>query len=202
MEPRWYYLDGEARRGPFSTNDLIAALVATPEPRLVKVWREGLQDWQRAGAQPELSAKLPPRVSGVPQPPILPSGALGDAHAVARLYRRLVLLVGVQLLLGMIINVADQPNPSDLGILLALASFACAVGVVIWLIVTAYQLMKHVDSKTPALWALSMLVPLVNILFLLAISSKAQAWCKQRGIKVGFFGPTKESLDRLRAGTM
>ena len=55
--------------------------------------------------------------------------------------------------------------------------------------VTAYQLMKGLDSKVPALWAVGMFVPLINILVLLSISSKAQAWCKERGIPVGFFGP-------------
>jgi hypothetical protein len=43
-----------------------------------------------------------------------------------------------------------------------------------------------------------MFLPCINIIGLLVLSSKAQAWCRQYGIKVGFFGPTKESIEELR----
>src|SRR5262245_31803105 len=40
---------------------LLEALRATDDPRLVRVWREGLASWERAGALPELTSSLPPR---------------------------------------------------------------------------------------------------------------------------------------------
>ena len=32
MEPMWFYMDGQIRRGPLSTQDLIAALITIAEP--------------------------------------------------------------------------------------------------------------------------------------------------------------------------
>jgi hypothetical protein len=193
VEPIWYYMEGENRRGPFATPELILALLSTPEPRLTKVWREGLADWQRAGAQPELNTKLPPRIP-IGAPRVEPASVKrGDARAVALLYRRLVLLVGSQLAIGFITRLIGE----DLGSVVAFAGFVCSIVVMILVVVAAYRLMQQLDSRTPALWALGMFMPLVNILVLLSISSKAQAWCKSRGIKVGLLGPTKESVDRL-----
>ncbi len=34
------------------------------------------------------------------------------------------------------------------------------------------------------------------------LSSKAQAWCKQYGLKVGLLGPTTESIEDLRRRLM
>ena len=50
----------------------------------------------------------------------------------------------------------------------------------------------------PVLWAIAMFLPCINVISLLVLSAKAQAWCKQHGVKVGFFGPTKESIEELR----
>jgi hypothetical protein len=59
---QWYYEEGNTRRGPVDTTMLLEALRATEDPRMVRVWREGLADWERAGAQPELRSHLPPRM--------------------------------------------------------------------------------------------------------------------------------------------
>jgi hypothetical protein len=64
--------------------------------------------------------------------------------------------------------------------------------------VTAYKLTRHLGEGLPVLWAIAMFLPCINIIGLLVLSSKAQAWCRQYGIKVGFFGPTKESIEELR----
>jgi hypothetical protein len=208
MEPAWYFMNGATRTGPLSTEELVTALLATPEPRLTKVWREGLSDWERAGGLPELKGKLPPRATSTSSPPDdrelpatgQPTQVGSQARAVASLYRRLVLLIGVQLIIGIGVKLIDQEHPSDLEAIIGLIGFLCALVVVGLIVVTAYRLMKELGSGAPILWALAMFIPLLNILFLLAISSKAQAWCKERGIAVGFLGPTRESLDRLSAG--
>ncbi len=43
-----------------------------------------------------------------------------------------------------------------------------------------------------------MFFPCLNFLVLLALSLVAQAWCKRHGIKVGFLGPTRKSIEELR----
>jgi hypothetical protein len=47
-----------------------------------------------------------------------------------------------------------------------------------------------------------MFLPCINILVLLVLSSKAQAWCQRYGLRVGFLGPTKESIEELRRRLM
>jgi hypothetical protein len=47
-----------------------------------------------------------------------------------------------------------------------------------------------------------MFLPCINILTLLVLSSKAQSWCRRYGIRVGFLGPTKESIEELRRRVM
>ena len=201
MEVSWFYLERGSRRGPVELTELLAFLLAAPDPRSVKVWREGLTDWNQAGSLPEISAKLPPpgpslaaKVKGAS------SVTFAEAEAVARLYRRLVLLIAAQWLLWVLLGFVDEENLPPTGAVIILLVFACSIGVVIVLLVTTYRLMKHLGSAAPALWVLGMFVPLLNVFVLLRISSKAQAWCKRYGVKVGFFGPTKEGLERLRAG--
>lgn len=205
MDAAWYFMDGETRKGPLSTEDLLQALLAMPEPRLTKLWREGMPGWERAGALAEFSAKLPPRAPGASsssndrEPSKAPqlTDVGGQARAVASQYRRLVLLIGVQLIVGVVVRLIDQDRPSALGAVVGLLGFLCALGVAVFVAITAYRLMKELGSGAPILWAVAMFIPLLNILFLLAISSKSQTWCKARGIAVGFLGPTRESLDRL-----
>ena len=64
--------------------------------------------------------------------------------------------------------------------------------------IATYQLMREFGSPVPWLWALAVFVPCVSIIVLLVISSRCQAWCKERGIKVGLLGPTKESIEQLK----
>lgn len=120
-----------------------------------------------------------------------------NAEAIARLYRRLVLLVGVQLLLSflrapLMMAVPAATTPMAVVVLLVLLGTAVALAL------TAYALTDHMGTGAPLLWAIAMFLPCINIISLLALSSKAQAWCKQHGVKVGFFGPTKESIEELR----
>jgi hypothetical protein len=118
-------------------------------------------------------------------------------RAVALLYRRLVILVGSQWGVGVVEQLVAAGLPPNLEPVVGLAALACQIVLAVYLVMTAYRLMKHLGSRNVGAWAVLMFVPCVNILALLAISSRAQAWCKSRGIKVGILGPTQESLDRL-----
>jgi hypothetical protein len=201
----WYYFDGGERRGPVDAEELVRLISAGPDPRRVRIWREGMPDWQEAGNVPEIGSRLPPARPGAPSGPSVSSGpsgntALGpsfftDAEAIAQNYRRLVLLVGLQLLVGFLQAPSRQQRTPS--VFLAVTSLIL-IFTVVAIAVTAYRLTRHLGSTVPILWAILMFVPCVNILGLLVLSSKAQTWCRQYGVKVGFLGPTKESIEELR----
>ena len=107
---------------------------------------------------------------------------------VALRYRRLVLLVGVQLLSQIPRFFVEDP-PSDLQMILVLVGMFSGFIASIAAAVTGYELSRDLNLGMSILWAIGLFVPLINILMLLAISSRAQNWCKERGIAVGFFGP-------------
>ncbi|HSF42834.1 MAG TPA: DUF4339 domain-containing protein [Thermoanaerobaculia bacterium] len=199
MGTQWFYLEGEQRRGPLTLEELVRALVATPDPHSVRVWDPRMADWQPAGSVVEIAGQLPPpRVPLVPRDPAVKPLPFEEAESIAKLYRRLVLLVGAQLLLGYVIQVVAAAVPSTGVAVISLVGLAVLIGVMVTVAVTAYRLACHLGTGVPAFWAVSMFLPCLNILFLLILSAKAQVWCKQYGIKVGFFGPTKESIEELK----
>jgi hypothetical protein len=194
MDKMWFYVEGGQRQGPVPLEILIDKLLAAPEPHRVLVWHQELASWQEAGSLPELSGRLPP-----PRPSIQPTYAapesvpFEDAEAIAGLYRRLVLLVGAQLLLGFFFQFLAA-GVSSVVPRIAASLISSAV--------TAYKLAPYLGSGVPLLWAIAMFLPCINILTLLVLSSKAQSWCRRYGIKVGFLGPTKESIEELRRRVM
>jgi hypothetical protein len=60
MRERWFFAQGEKRRGPFRLADLVRAVRNEPDPRAVLVWRKGLRDWTLAEAVPEVARRLAP----------------------------------------------------------------------------------------------------------------------------------------------
>jgi hypothetical protein len=186
----WFYQDGQQQRGPVSQEELVRALLAGQDPRRILVWREGMASWQEAGSVPEIRDGLPPSVSSTV--PIA-----DNAETIAKLYRRLVFLVGLQILLGFF-QLPAQANSSR-----AASPLGCVVGLVALAVlgataVTAYKLAGHLEAGAPLAWAIAMFLPCINILVLLVLSSKAQSWCQRYGIKVGLLGPTKQSIEELR----
>jgi hypothetical protein len=201
MDAIWFYQDGNERRGPVNVEQLIAVLTTAQDPRRILVWHAGLAGWMAAGDLPELSQQLPPALpaSPVPQAPyrLVP---VAEAEGIAKLYRRLVLLVGLQILLSFgQIPMIQVPEAQKA--LVGMVTLGVLLVVLVAIAVTAYQLTLLLDSGSPVLWAIAMFLPCINILVLLVLSSKAQDWCRRYGIKVGFFGPTKESIEALRQGT-
>lgn len=110
-------------------------------------------------------------------------GCFADPHldvaGLARNYRQLVLWVGFQLVLslGLIFNC--------LAVLIGPAIVATVVALVYY----AYRTAETLGSSAAAFWAVAMLVPVVNVITLLVLSSKATAACRANGIEVGFLGP-------------
>jgi hypothetical protein len=120
-----------------------------------------------------------------------------DAEVIARLYRRLVLLVGLQIVLSF----ARLPavfSSAPVAIAWTILVLLALIVVIAALVVTTYKLAGHLKAGPPILWAIALFLPCINIIGLLALSSQAQSWCRRYGIKVGLLGPTKESIEELR----
>lgn len=227
MDAIWYYLAEGQEQGPVTLDELVRALLAAPHPQQEYIWQEGMEEWQTAGSVPEVRRQLqvhrpaPPEPSAIessmapplptPAPPSFPSLGqerplpLDDAEAIAKLYRRLVILVGSQLLLGCFLQVPaaipqGQPGTEAVSLLLgALLLFALLFATVAT-VVSTYRLARYLEAGPPILWVVAMFLPCISVFTLLLLSSKAQVWCRQRGIRVGLFGPTRESIEELRRG--
>lgn len=211
----WFYTDGTTRHGPVSPDALRAALVALPDPRRVLVWRDGMATWAPVDSIAELAgvtAGLPPPVptdtsSGVRTSPVGASSATQDSpdtdarsiEAGALLYRQLVCLVGVQLIYGVAAMVLSPGVVGEtLAVLAGIPMALVGLALMVAIAVTAYRLSRHIDKGVPALWAVLMFVPCLNLLGLLILSQAAQIWCARYGIQVGLLGPTRASLAWLR----
>jgi hypothetical protein len=110
-----------------------------------------------------------------------------DVPGLAASYRRLVLWFGVQLVLGpglMIFVGVVGESP-----LLGLVQFVVGLVVLGALAFYAYRTAVALGSRVGGVWAVAMFVPLLNVLTLLVLSSRATKACRAAGIKVGFFGP-------------
>ena len=128
-----------------------------------------------------------------------------EAEAIAKLYRRLVLLVGVQLLVAFLVQVMPLITPREVASVVAFVVLLAGIAILvasILMVVTAYRLAGRLQSGPPILWAVAMFIPCISILTLLALSSKATSWCRRHGIKVGFLGPTKESIEEIRRSSV
>src|SRR5204863_2127243 len=156
-----------------------------------------MANWEPAGNVAELAGKLPPRLPSnryavspaVAAMPLDAPTSMEDAAPVARLYRRLVLLVGCQILISIGGGIISATQPPEVAALISLVALAVQLVIVVMMVVTGYGLTKKLDAGIPVLWAIGMLLPLLNIIVLLAISSKATAWCTARGIRVGLLVP-------------
>jgi GYF domain 2 len=62
VDQQWYYVDSDGRNGPVSLRDLTTMLAKFPSAADVLVWREGQQEWTKAGDIPELASltRFPP----------------------------------------------------------------------------------------------------------------------------------------------
>jgi hypothetical protein len=96
--------------------------------------------------------------------------------ALASNYRQLVLWVGAQIVLS--IGVLIFP-------LLAFFVFVTVLAIAFF----AYRTAESLGSSSAVLWAAAMLIPILNVLFLVALSSRASSVCAANGIPVGLLGP-------------
>jgi hypothetical protein len=122
-----------------------------------------------------------------------------EAEAVASLHRRLVGFVGAQWLSFITFYIIASLRPRDVGVaVVALLCFGVFLVALIAVPMTGYKLFKRLEVESPGRIAVFMYTPLVSLLTLIGMRSFTQRWGKEYGIDVDFFGPTKESLGRLR----
>jgi hypothetical protein len=57
---RWFYAQGNQRRGPAPLNQVVESVLAQADPRAVLVWRKGFADWTRAEDVPEVERRIAP----------------------------------------------------------------------------------------------------------------------------------------------
>ena len=57
---RWFFAQGNQRRGPVPFNSLVESVLGQPDPRAVLVWRKGFADWTRCEDVPELERLVAP----------------------------------------------------------------------------------------------------------------------------------------------
>ncbi|MCZ7894714.1 RDD family protein [Agrobacterium salinitolerans] len=70
----WYYAAGKDQKGPVGEDEISGLIKSGQITKETIVWREGMDDWQRAVEQPELSSAFstPPPLPNTPSPKIPP----------------------------------------------------------------------------------------------------------------------------------
>jgi hypothetical protein len=95
-------------------------------------------------------------------------------------YRQLVLWVGLQILISLGLLLFDSLSP-----LLVPALVATIIALAFY----AFRTAEALGSPSAPLWAVAMLIPCINVITLLVLSSNATGMCRANGVPVGFFGP-------------
>jgi len=121
---------------------------------------------------------------------------------VAVAFRQMLVWFGLQQLASILWRMSADAqragHESLLRGLIALAMAGAALAATVMLVIWVYRLAASMGFKAPWAWMIAMLWPCVNLLFLLLINRKASAWCKQRGVLVGFLGPSEATIEQLR----
>jgi hypothetical protein len=104
-----------------------------------------------------------------------------DGQRLATVYRQLVLWFGAQL----VVALASLIFGGVASLMMTLATIATVVALAFY----AYSTADALGSSAPGLWGLAMLIPCLNAITLLVISSKATETCRAHGIEVGLLGP-------------
>lgn len=114
-----------------------------------------------------------------------------DVPGLGHAYKWLVMWFGIQLLAtvaGMILTPVFRNSSTGAGLLAVYSPIGVlvAIGAMAYY---AFRTAQALRSRVPLLWALALVVPLVNVLSLLALSQKATRACRANGVAVGFLGP-------------
>lgn len=120
---------------------------------------------------------------------------------VAKAFRGVLVFFGLQYLLGFAMNVvgAMAQAGGDSQAIFGIVTLCFVAGVLyafVMLLVNVYRFGSAVGSSG-ILWVIGMFIPCINLITLLAINSKGKSFLEQRGVKVGFLGPSPDEILRL-----
>jgi len=85
-----------------------------------------------------------------------------------------------------------QDAATDMLVLCLVTPFICVIHV--------YRLAAAMRSKVAPLWALAVIVPLVNLVAVLCINSIARRLLRRSGLRIGILGAKRADLDALSSG--
>lgn len=122
---------------------------------------------------------------------------LEEARTVSRRYRAFVALVFAQWFAFFVIVFVIGSG----SMLMAVAGTLCALVFVITCIavpITEYRLMKSLAVESPGAIAFLGYLPAFSLFALAAMRMFGRQWGAERGVEMGFFGPTDAALTALR----
>jgi hypothetical protein len=122
---RWFFAQGNQRRGPAPLSQVVESVLGQPDPRAVLVWRKGFADWTRAEDVPEVERRIapflarkaeeaarrapaPPPVAAPPPPPRVVEEAKPGSPALV--YGGIAAGIAVLGLLGWLFWPREQPQ--------------------------------------------------------------------------------------------
>ncbi len=118
-----------------------------------------------------------------------------DVVRLAHSYRRLVLWFGAQLVISMalpaMVAIFGEPALPTLALIRLVGMIITIAALALY----AYRTAQALGEAGPVGWGALMVVPCLNALTLLLLSSKATKACRAAGIPVGFFGPRLDEAD-------
>jgi hypothetical protein len=119
-----------------------------------------------------------------------------EAKSLARIYRRFLLLVGLQCTPIAFLLAREVPPSPLLGTIL----LGLLVGFVVAFFLTPHtgrQLLAKLEVDAPGRSSVLMHWPIFSLFSLRAIAGYARRWGRRRGVEMGIAGPTREALDSL-----
>lgn len=134
----------------------------------------------RPQAPPKLPAPEPTaNPYRVPHSPLVVTPEVDLAvEEVAKAQRMLLYSVLASLIGNVLVRMAGAAGLFLFPVLIAIAVFN---------IRSVYKLCRALD-RSPVLWIIAMFIPLVNLICLLVLNSRATAFLRSRGVQVGFMG--------------
>jgi hypothetical protein len=135
---------------------------------------------------------------GTPMPPT--EADFGAIEYTALAYRRLIALVGINVVVGGSSRILHNLVLRDetLELFVAVASLVVVATLGVLSAHAAYRVAAALGASAPVIYAVACLLPCIAVVALLALSARATAWAKRNGLEVGLLGPKLESLDALR----
>jgi hypothetical protein len=125
-------------------------------------------------------------------------GAPEEVIETAVAFRRLVQLVGSQVAVGIagrLLRYTVLAGSATGQLISAYVVFIFVAVLSVAQLVTAYRLAKGIGENPAWATATIMCVPCLNVMMLLHLSSRATAWCRPYGIRVGLLGPSAATIE-------